>query len=109
MFGSANNSTSASALALLDDAFEELLNLDVSTLAGNELLEFVQNLETRKNRIPTVDQRLVAEVESRGTAREHGCRDTTTLLSQLLRITAHEAADRVHAASGHGSTAWVER
>jgi len=55
MFGSANNSTSASALALLDDAFEELLNLDLSTLAGNELLEFVQNLETRKNRIPTVD------------------------------------------------------
>ena len=109
MFGSANNSTSASALALLDDAFEELLNLDLSTLAGDELLEFVQNLEMRKNRIPTVDQRLVAEVESRGTAREHGCRDTTTLLSQLLRITAHEAADRVHAASGHGSTAWVER
>ena len=71
MFGSADSSTSASALALLDGAFEELLNLDLSTLAGDELLDFLQDLETRKNRIPTVDHRMVAEIESCGSAPSH--------------------------------------
>jgi Domain of unknown function (DUF222) len=42
------------------------------------------------------------EIGSRGLAREHACKDTATLLSQLLRVTPGEASARVRAAAGMG-------
>ena len=63
------------------------------------MLGLLRELETCNRRLAAVDNRLVAEVESRGLAREHGCRDTVTLLSQLLRITPGKASDRLHAAA----------
>jgi hypothetical protein len=47
--------------------------LGLSALSGQAELDLLRALETQKNRIPTVEHRLIADVDARGTAREHGC------------------------------------
>ena len=79
--------TRTSVLERYDGLISELHNLTLTCATGEEVLGFLQELETRNRRLATADHALIAEIESRGTAREHGCRDTATLLSQLLRIT----------------------
>jgi hypothetical protein len=102
MFGSSFGDASAAALAQLDSALDALHSLDLSRATGEQLLTLTQDWETRKRRCTPLDHQLVAELGSRGLAREHACRDSTTLLSQLLRISATEAGARVRAAADLG-------
>jgi len=102
MFGSAGTVTASEALMRLSGSVDELQTLQLSSLPDDDLLGVLRELETHKRRLATADHRLVAEIGSRGLAREHACKDTATLLSQLLRVTPHEASARVRAAAEMG-------
>ena len=102
MFGSIEELSWDTALHQLSDALGALQILSLSSLPGQAELDVLRELETQKNRIPTVEHRLIADVETRGAAHEHGCRSTAVLLSQLLRINPNEAAARVKAAANLG-------
>jgi hypothetical protein len=102
MFGSVEELSWDSALQQLSDLLDALQSLGLSTLSGQQELDVLRALETQKNRIPTVEHRLIADVQARGTAGEHGCAGTAVLLGQLLRITPREAGARVQAATDLG-------
>jgi len=102
MFGSAGETSPTAVVARLSGSVDELQTLQLTSLSDDDLLALLRDLETEKRRLAVADHLLVAEIDSRGTAREHGCKDTATLLSQLLRISPGEASDRVHAAADMG-------
>ena len=77
----------------LSGSVDELQTLQLSSLPDDDLLGVLRELETHKRRLATADHRLIAEIESRGLAREHACKDTATLLSQLLRVTPARSRD----------------
>ena len=81
---------------------DELQTLDLTTLPDDDLLSGLRELETQKRRLAAVDHRLIAEAGSRGLAREHACKNTATLLGQLLRVSPVEASSRVRAAADLG-------
>ena len=87
MFDSVDLAGAAAAVAQLQAAVDELITVGLASLTGEAVLAVTRAVEAQKRRLATADHALIAEIESRGSAREHGCRDTTTLLSQLLRIT----------------------
>ena len=58
----------------------------VVTLSDDALLAAVTDLEVEQRRLVFRRHALIAEVESRGLARERGMRTTAGLLSRLLRI-----------------------
>ncbi len=99
MFDSVDLTGAAAAVAQLQAAVDELITVGLSSLTGEAVLAVRRAVEAQKRRLAAADHALVAEIESRGLAREQGCRDTTTLLSQLLRITPGKASDRLHAAA----------
>ena len=80
----------------------ELQRADLSALSSDELLDLLTGLETQTRRLAAIDHAVLAEVESRGVAFEHGCRSTEVLLRQLLRVGAGEARARVAAARDLG-------
>ena len=102
MFGSVGSATASDALTRLSGSVDELQTLQLSSLSDGDLLGVLRDLETHKRRLATADHQLVAEIGSRGLARERGCKDTATLLRQLLRVTPHEASGRVRAAADMG-------
>ena len=102
MFGSAGETSPTAVVARLSGSVDQLQTLQLTSLSDDDLLALLRDLETEKRRLAVADHLLAAEIDSRGTAREHGCKDTATLLSQLLRISPGEASDRVHAAADIG-------
>ena len=102
MFGSTGELSWDTALQQLSAALDTLQSLGPAALSGQAELDVLRELETQKNRIPTVEHRLIADVDARGTAGEHGCAGTAVLLGQLLRITPREAGARVQAATDLG-------
>ncbi|MDQ1463683.1 MAG: hypothetical protein QOC73_624 [Actinomycetota bacterium] len=102
MFGSIDELTWDTALVQLDGVLDFLQSAGLDTLSGDQELEVLRRLETQKNRFPTVEHRLIGDVESRGTAREHACKTTANLLIQVLRINPREAGARVKAAAQLG-------
>ncbi len=62
----------------------------------------MRDLEVQKRRLATVDHALIGEVDARGLAGERACRNTASLLGQVLRISPREAIDRVEAAADLG-------
>ena len=103
MFGSTGELTWDTALQQLDAVVDFLHTHRLDSLSGDEELAVLRRLETHKNRLPTVEHRLIADVEARGTAREHGCASTATLLVRVLRINPLEAGARVRAAAQLGA------
>jgi hypothetical protein len=87
------------ALSHLAAAREQLRDVDLATLSGDELLELMAVLETDVRQRAAVGYGLVAELEARGIAGELGCSSTAVLLSERLRIGRREAA-RAGAAGG---------
>lgn len=68
-------------------------------LADVDLLRALVETERRRKRLDAAMQAAVAEAERRGLAADTGYRDTVELLTDLLRISAHEARRRIdHAA-----------
>jgi len=82
----------------LSDAIDELVELDLTRLDADELLDLLRGLEAHRRRLPVADHRLIAELDERGIAGEFAARDTRTLLRDALRLSPHEAKRRVRAA-----------
>lgn len=83
-------------------AVDALVELDLSRLDRDELLELVRGMETQRRRLPVVDHALVAELDQRGVAGELAARDTRTLLRDVLRLSPREAKARYEAAMDLG-------
>ncbi len=90
------------ALADLSRAVDALQSESLDGLADHEVLAVFQDLETQRRRLPTVDHRLVTELECRSTATKLLARGTAGLLTQLLHVDVGEAKSRVRAAAALG-------
>lgn len=99
MFESGRESSVLDALARLDVALDEVVDLDVAALSRDGLLDLLSGLERTRRRSATVDHLILAELDRRRTAVELGYRDPAALLCDLLRITPGEARMRVRSAA----------
>ncbi|WP_309230890.1 DUF222 domain-containing protein [Nocardia sp. SYP-A9097] len=68
-------------------------------LADVDLLRTLVETERRRRRLDAAMRAAVAEAERRGLATGTGYRDTVELLTDLLRISAHEARRRIEYAT----------
>jgi hypothetical protein len=96
------DTASAHAIGLLATAIDALTAVDLTTLSRDELLGLTRAVETHRRRLPVVDHRIVAELESRGVAFELGCTSTAALLRTALRLAPADAKARVSAAADLG-------
>jgi len=71
----------------------------LDSLDDHEMLAVFRDLETQRRRLPTVDHRLIAELECRCTGRKLLSRGTPALLTELLHVDVAEAKARVRAAA----------
>jgi len=99
------NQPAASAAGAVRAALIELTRvvdvLQSGSLDGiddNEVLAVFRDLEAQRRRMPTVDHRLITELECRGTATKLLARGTAGLLTELLHVDVGEAKSRVRAA-----------
>ncbi len=104
------NQPAASAAGAVRAALIELTRvvdvLQAGSLDGlddHEVLAVFQELEAQRRRLPTVDHRLITELECRGTASKLLSRGTAGLLTELLHVDVGEAKARVRAAGVLGS------
>ncbi|MEO9220325.1 MAG: DUF222 domain-containing protein [Mycobacteriaceae bacterium] len=67
-------------------------------MSSTVLLAVFRDLETQRRRIPTVDHRLIVELECRSVAVKVLARGTAGLLTELLHVDVAEAKARVRAA-----------
>ena len=72
-------------------------------LDDHEVLAVFRDLEAQRRRLPTVDHRLITELECRGTASKLLARGTAGLLTELLHVDVGEAKARVRAAGVLGA------
>ncbi|WP_234390877.1 DUF222 domain-containing protein [Nocardia suismassiliense] len=68
-------------------------------LADADLLRTLVETERRRRRLDAAMRAAVAEAERRGLAVDTGYRGTVELLTDLLRISAHEARRRIEFAT----------
>lgn len=68
-------------------------------LSDVDLLRTLVETERRRRRLDAAMRAAVAEAERRGLAADTGYPDTIELLTDLLRITAHEARRRIECAA----------
>ncbi|ART71642.1 HNH endonuclease [Mycobacterium dioxanotrophicus] len=78
-----------------DAVCDKLAGLNFDALSLPELLELASRRETQARRAPTVDHRLLAEAQTRVTAREIGAKSWADALAIRLRISPTEAKRRV--------------
>ncbi|MDQ2722708.1 MAG: HNH endonuclease [Actinomycetota bacterium] len=86
------------ALSELTHAVDVLQSESLDGLDDHEVLAVFQGLETQRRRLPTVDHRLIVELECRGTATKLLARGTAGLLTELVHVDVAEAKARVRAA-----------
>lgn len=82
--------TAGTDALLIDGAFDRL--------GRDDFLDLIRALETQRRRLAAVDEVVIAELTERGCAGELCERSTSTLLRNMLRLSASEAAARVRAA-----------
>lgn len=68
-------------------------------LADVDLLRTLVETERRRRRLDAAMRAAVAEADRRGLAADTGYRDTAELLTDLLRISVHEARRRIEYAT----------
>ena len=102
MFGTTVWDTATDLTTQFSDTVDDLQQLELTALGDEQLLSVLRELETQHRRLAAVDQRLIAEIESRGLAGQRACRSTAALLGQLLRISPAEASARLRAAADTG-------
>ncbi len=73
-------------------------------LADADLLRTLVETERRRRQLDAAMRAAVAEAERRGLAADTGYRDTAELLTDLLRISVHEARRRLGCAVPQGRT-----
>ncbi|HET6210912.1 MAG TPA: hypothetical protein VFD94_11040, partial [Jatrophihabitans sp.] len=76
----------------LSAAGDEVAAVSLSSLAEDELLSVVRELERARRRLEAMDARLVAEVEERNLPGRYVMRSTAALLAGVLNLSAREAA-----------------
>ena len=86
------------AIGKLHSAVDALLAAGLDPLSDAELTDVVRDLEAASRRLAPVGHRVIAEVDRRGLADDHGCRETKAFLAGLLRLSRAEAKARVTAA-----------
>jgi len=89
----------AAALGDLTRAVDVLQQHSLDGLRDEDLLGVFQQLERQRRRLPTVDHRLITELECRSTAVRFLARGTAGLLTDLLHVDVAEAKARVRAAA----------
>jgi len=87
------------ALAKLTHAVDVLQSKSLDGLDDHAVLAVLRELECQRRRLPTIDHRLIAELECRATATKLLSRGTPGLLTELLHVDVAEAKARVRAAS----------
>lgn len=87
------------ALAELTHAVDVLQSKSLDGLDDHAVLAVLRELECQRRRLPTIDHRLIAELECRATATKLLSRGTPGLLTELLHVDVAEAKARVRAAS----------
>lgn len=86
------------ALAELTRAVDVLHSASFDGLGDGAVLTVLRELETVRRRMPTLDHRLIAELECRSTSTRFLARGTAGLLTELLHVDVGEAKARVRAA-----------
>jgi hypothetical protein len=86
MFGSSGERDWDLLLQRLTSVVDDMQAAGLAALSGQAELDVLRQLETQKNRIPTVEHRLIADVDARGTAREHGCAGTAVPASTAAPV-----------------------
>jgi hypothetical protein len=102
MFDGDDGGVATAVVARLSALIDELQDLDLTTLPGDDVLAVLRDLEVQKRRLATVDHALIAEIDARGLAHEHAFRSTAALLTQVVRVSPSEATGRVRAAADRG-------
>jgi Domain of unknown function (DUF222) len=102
MFAEVESTEAAAALAGLHAGRAALNSLPLHTLSEDDLLTVLREQEADARRSAVTSHAVIAELEARGTAREHGCPSTATLLVQVLRINPNDASGRVRDAANLG-------
>ncbi|MGV9414206.1 DUF222 domain-containing protein, partial [Nocardia sp. NPDC003693] len=74
---------------------ENLLELPMYSLPGNEVIEVMQELETSFRKLEAVKQRFALECAAQNLPSEAGVKNLTLFLQQTLRLSYAEAAARV--------------
>ena len=74
----------------------------LSSLAEDQLLAMVREVERAKRRLEALDARLIAELEERNLPGKYVMRSTAALLAGLLNLSPREAAARVRQARALG-------
>lgn len=82
-------------VAALRSAVDRLLELDLTRVAGPDLIDHLRELEVQRRRLAAADQALLAEVDARCLAADAKCRDTAALMVDLLHVDPSEARRRV--------------
>jgi hypothetical protein len=102
MFDDGEADIATAVVARLSTVVDELQNLDLTSLPGDDVLAVLRDLEVQKRRLAAVDHALINEIDARGLAHERACRNTAALVTQLVRVSPSEATARVRAAADLG-------
>jgi len=86
------------ALTELTRAIDALQSESLGGLDDEQVLGLFREVETQRRRLPTVDHRLITELECRSMATKLLARGTAGLLTDLLQVDVGEAKSRVRAA-----------
>src|SRR5690348_1695344 len=86
---------SAAVTAGLSAAIGEVAGMSLSSLAEDELLDMLREVERARRRLEALETRLVAEVEERNLPGKYVLRSTGALLAGVLNLSPREAAQRV--------------
>ena len=76
-------------------AVQALLGTETAALSGPELTGLLVQLEVVRRQLDALDQQLVAEIDRQGSCYQYGCTSAPALLTQLLKLTPHQAHARV--------------
>lgn len=96
-------STASEAVDALNSALDSLLNVNLSAVSRDGLLEAARRFEVLRRRMPVFEHALINEVEASGIAHELCVPSTAALWRGLLRISPGEAKQRVEAAANLGA------
>src|SRR4051794_36640148 len=82
----------------LSAAVGECAGVSLSSLAEDELLATLREVERARRRLEAFEHRVVAEVEERNLAGRYVMRSTAALLAGVLNLSPREAVERVRQA-----------
>ncbi|WP_454198969.1 DUF222 domain-containing protein [Nocardia sp. Marseille-Q1738] len=95
--GSGGEKSLSPAVVPLADAVAGLLELPLTPLSDDEVVDLLRGLETCARRLAAVSHRLLVEVDERSIPARAGARTSKRFLMETLRLSAADAGSRVAA------------